>query len=589
MRGHKLFNLFLSSILMFSLLGCQKEEDSVVQQQFDEFMEQEFVDSLESDYVTMHILTENPESYGVDADEVEVNLGTRLDPKTLEASLDEENESYKTFKSFNRNQLTEKQKDEYDAYAFDMKIDEASNDEKYLYYAQYFSSMTGLHYNLPTTFSDWILRDEQDVKDLITLVEDVEDYVDGAIEYTKMQADKGLLMTDLESVREYCQSIVDAGEDSAILTSMNENIDALNLENGAQYKEELKTAFVSSFLTAYQNLVDMAEELEDAGTNNEEGYAKFEDGKEYYELVLKNNVSADLSAKEVKQMMEEAFQDHLLNLQVYASQNPEALNQLVSGNLPSTGFTSYEEIMEYSKNHMFDSFPEVGDLNYVIKDINEEIASDSGVAAYFIIPALDGDDSKQLRVNPKGSDLSSISTYSTVCHEGFPGHMYQTAYMYENVDSNYIKAFSSANAYVEGFAVYAENSALEYLDGIDSTLLNIYRENELASYCLIVAADIGIHYEGWSLEEFTEYLDSYGFSMDEESAEVQYNQLQANPAAFEPYYAGYTQIMNLKEEVQNKLGDSFNEKEFNQALLESGNVCFEVVERHIQNYVQTKK
>lgn len=50
---------------------------------------------------------------------------------------------------------------------------------------------------------------------------------------------------------------------------------------------------------------------------------------------------------------------------------------------------------------MFQDFPEVKNLKYNIKDINEEIASDSGVAAYFNIPSIDGDSVKQLRVNPK--------------------------------------------------------------------------------------------------------------------------------------------------------------------------------------------
>ena len=69
---------------------------------------------------------------------------------------------------------------------------------------------------------------------------------------------------------------------------------------------------------------------------------------------------------------------------------------------------------------MFQDFPEVKNLKYNIKDINEEIASDSGVAAYFNIPSIDGDSIKQLRVNPKSSDIKSLSTYSTVSHEGFP-------------------------------------------------------------------------------------------------------------------------------------------------------------------------
>lgn len=45
--------------------------------------------------------------------------------------------------------------------------------------------MSGLHYQLPTLFADWQVDNEQEVQEMILLVEDVLDYVNGAIEYTK--------------------------------------------------------------------------------------------------------------------------------------------------------------------------------------------------------------------------------------------------------------------------------------------------------------------------------------------------------------------------------------------------------------------
>ena len=161
--------------------------------------------------------------------------------------------------------------------------------------------------------------------------------------------------------------------------------------------------------------------------------------------------------------------------------------------------------------------------------------------------------------------------------------------MYENVESNYIKALSNISAYTEGYAVYAQYEALSYLDEVDQTLLEAYKENELATYCMIILADIGIHYDGWSVEEFKEFMESKGFSLDDESIQTQYAQLQANPAAFEPYYVGYHEIINMKEDAQQALGSRFHEKEFHTALLESGTAPFQVVQRHIDAYVEKNK
>ena len=136
--------------------------------------------------------------------------------------------------------------------------------------------------------------------------------------------------------------------------------------------------------------------------------------------------------------------------------NVEDMQPLINNKLPNTSYKSYKDILDSNKKKIKENFPSVNNLDYVIKDINEEIASDSGVAAYFNIPAIDGNSAKQLRVNPKNGGANTIDTYSTVSHEGFPGHMYQYAYMYENVDSLYIKAIANVLAYTEGYAVYAQ-------------------------------------------------------------------------------------------------------------------------------------
>ena len=233
---------------------------------------------------------------------------------------------------------------------------------------------------------------------------------------------------------------------------------------------------------------------------------------------------------------------------------------------------------------MSEDFPEVSNLNYHIEDMNEEIASD-GIAAYFNIPSLDGDSIKQMRVNPDGADPGSLSTYLTVSHEGFPGHMYQYAYLYENVDSNYVKTLANVSAYVEGYAVYAEYESLHYLDTLNESLTAAYRENELASYCLYIQADIGIHYEGWDVSETQDYFNETGIVLSDEDAQLVYDQLQANPAAFQPYYVGYHEFAALREKAEEALGDRFENKAFNEAILESGIAPFSVVERHVDAYI----
>ncbi len=587
----KISLLSLTFILACSIVGCQQIDTSQEQKKFDEFIQQEFLKTMESDYVATHIYTQNPETFGIDLNQIEVSLGTRPNGNGGIAPAEDNNNSYNIFQQFHRNALTDEQKDIYDIYEYQASLSQKLNNEKFDYYSSYFESMSGIQFQLPTLFADWQVRNEKDVQDLITLLKDTTPYVESVLQYTKKQEENGLLMLDLESIIEYCDSILQPGENSAILASMNTSIEQLSLDAGKteEYKSQLKEAFSSSFLPAFENIRSTMETFQKNGRNNTEGLAKFKYGKEYYELLLQQSVGSNKSVEDIRDMMEKAFSKHLYNCAKIVVSNPESVKPLISNTLPKTEYLSYIDILDDMKHVISGKFPPVNNLNYQIENMNEELASNSGVTAYFNIPTLDGDSIKQLRVNPISNDVSSISTFSTVAHEGFPGHMYQYAYMYENVESNYIKALSNINAYTEGYAVYAQYEALSYLDGVDQTLLEAYKENELATYCMIILADIGIHYDGWSVEEFKEFMEAKGFSLDDESIKTQYAQLQANPAAFEPYYVGYHEIISMKEDAQQALGSRFNEKEFHTALLESGTAPFQVVQHHIDAYVEKNK
>lgn len=596
MKTKKLTALLLSSVLLLSSFGCQRINQEEEQKKFNDFLNNEFIETMESDYTTSHVYLNKPENFGISKENIEVNLGTRMDMQEQKEEEKKAKETYEQFKKFKRNALTDTQQDIYDSIERSATLNEQLSDDKFDYYASVFESMSGLHYQLPTLFADWELRNEQDVKDLILLLEDVDDYVNSALEYTKKQEELGLLMLDLDSIMNYCKTIVEKGENSSILTSLYTSIEALHLSDKKtnEYKKQVKTTFVNSFLHAYQEILDTMNTFKKEGVKNAKSLSAFENGKEYYELLLQQSIGSDKTPKQVKKMMEDAFYDHIANMQniviELSKSNDEELQKALSSNtFPETSYTSYEQILEDIKKDMFQDFPEVKNLKYNIKDINEEIASDSGVAAYFNIPSLDGNSIKQLRVNPKSSDIKSLSTYSTVSHEGFPGHMYQYAYLYENIDNNFAKTLINENAYVEGYAVYAQYESFKYLDNMNQQILELFKENELASYCLIIAADIGIHYEGWDLNKFMDYMNEFGFALSKEDAAPLYNQLWANPTAFQPYYVGYEEIKDLKEHAQDKLGDKFIEKDFNTALLESGIAPFSVVEKHIDSYIKNTK
>ena len=76
-------------------------------------------------------------------------------------------------------------------------------------------------------------------------------------------------MADLDEVIGYCESVLQSGEDSAVLSAMNENSDALGLDaaKAEEYRRQLKEAFTASFLPAYEQMIRTLEELQASGVN----------------------------------------------------------------------------------------------------------------------------------------------------------------------------------------------------------------------------------------------------------------------------------------------------------------------------------
>ena len=588
MNVKKITLLMLSAVMAFSFTGCSKKDSGEEQKKFDEFMKQEFVESMEQSYPNTHIILENPKDYGVDTSKTKVQIDKELNETTMKENKELNEKSAKAFKEFDRDTLSDEQKETYDIYSYMLDYTTEMNDSKFDYMSMPLESMTGMHTQLPTLFSDWTLRNEQDVKDVITLMKSVRPYMDSILAYTKKQEEKGTLMLDIKSVKEYCEKVVKEDVKSSVLTGLNESIDNLKLgdDKTKQYKAELKKAFQEYFLPAYSDIIKTMKEL-DSSKNNTLGLSHMKNGKEYYELLFKQATGTDKSIEDIKKELNSMSRSSLLAVQSVISKNKNLYDEYVNGKI-KTKYKDFESMLKDLDKDIKDDFPSVGTLNYRIRPIGEDLAS-GGVAAYFNIPALDGTTPKPIRVNmlEDALDVQSLETFSTVAHEGIPGHMYQIAYAYKNVKDPWRNSMASFLGYTEGYATYTELYALKYLDGVSADAVKLQQNMVVYQDCLIALADIGIHYEGWTKEDLSNFLEENGLGVSDVSDF--YNQLQANPTAFLSYYVGYVQIANLKKDAQEELKDKFNDRDFHEAILKSGAAPFHVVEENVKDYIESAK
>lgn len=577
-------SLLVVIALLFSLWGCGPKKDPKEEQKlFDEFIQRDFVDTMENDFVGMHVYFENPEKFGIDKEKVKIQLAKHYSEEDNEEEEEEFEELIEEFEEFDRDLLTDEQQETYDICEYLIELSEESFDDDFTYLENVFTSLSGIHTVYPTLFSDYILRNEEDVKDLIVLLKDVKPYTSSLLEYTKKQAKEGYLMVDIDDVIEKSQDVLNQGFESTTYKNMCKSIENLQLgyEKTNQYKNELKEAYTSSYLEAYKEIISVMIELKKE-KNNSEGLAKFKKGKEYYEYLFKIKVSSERSVEDTKALLEEKMDEAVKEMTRAAFMDGESYMALVEGDI-TTNYTSFEEILLYLEEKAKEDFPTISKLKYDINPLSEDLVN-AGIAAYFNVPAIDNSRNMSIFVNmSNGNNMNGIDTFTTVVHEGIPGHMYQYSYAYENLDNVWRKTVPTFHGYVEGYATYAELFGLNYVDELDEDIKKLYKNMNLSTMYLYALADIGIHYEGWSLEDLRAFMNSHG--LNGEVADQLYEPIQQNPATFSSYYVGYLEFNELREAME-KLGSNFNNKEFHEAILKSGAAPFRVVKDNVEEYIE---
>jgi len=217
----------------------------------------------------------------------------------------------------------------------------------------------------------------------------------------------------------------------------------------------------------------------------------------------------------------------------------------------------------------------------------DESNAKSGNSAYYITPPIDDMSENSIRVNVTSSnvDVSSVDTFITLAHEGYPGHLYQINYAYQQDLPDLLKVISNTG-YAEGYATYVQYKAYDYLPKQNDATKQMMRLEDQYVYCLVILCDIGIHYKGWDLSKTKNFLDKYGYG---EAASELYNQLLGSPAVFMSYHVGCALIEQYQSKMEKSLGKKYSEVEFHKAILQNGNVPLDVLGDRVEAYTETLK
>ena len=559
---------FLSGNAFWSSLHAESSD-----RQFRTFTRSLFQTEVSANTISLHYTLRSPSDYGI-ADIPATYGSLSSDPVAAKASVRNVLSSLQEFDPdtlSSENALTFKILDTY--------LKNASTGTDYLLYQEPLGPVSGIHTQLPVLLSEYSFYDTQDVETYLALLKETPSYFDSVIRFEQKKAASGLFMPDYQadSVLDTCQSFIDMGKENYLVSTFNERIASLDLllenKKDSFQKENMKLV-TEEIYPAYQNLITAIKSLKGKGMN-EQGLSYFPYGKKYYEYLVRQTTGCNESISRLRLMTRAQILEDLSAMQKVLFPADAALTQA-----SVLEQTSPDSMLDDLRSKITDTFPEIPDVDFQVKYVPESM-QDYLSPAFYMIPAIDNLTENVIYIN-NGQTASGLNLYTTLAHEGYPGHLYQTVY-FGKQDCPPIRHLLGCSGYVEGWATYVENMAYEYsccFLQTDPEVMEFLRLNRSVTLCLYSILDIGIHDTGWNLQTVQELLKSFGIT-DENACREIFQYIVENPANYLKYYLGFLNFTALKSNVQEIQGTDFNLKLFHQNLLEIGPAPFPIVKKYL--------
>ena len=242
----------------------------------------------------------------------------------------------------------------------------------------------------------------------------------------------------------------------------------------------------------------------------------------------------------------------------------------------------YIEAMQVQAQSLFSMMPKAPVVVRRYPESREEFAA----AGMYTSPSLDGETPGIYWINLR--DMSMHPNYglkTLTYHEAFPGHHLQMGLSQELDDLPLLRQVAPYNAFVEGWALYAEKLAHEMGMYADDPLADLGRlQAELFRSARLVV-DTGLHYKKWSREQAIQYmLQVTGKSESEITLEVE--RYMVWPGQALGYKLGMQAILDLREFARKNLGEAFDVRAFHDVILQGGAVPIHFLNKKIHRWVR---
>lgn len=543
---------------------------------FSEFCTTLFREEMKSNTMNLHFTLKDPKAAGIDSYEITLGSLSGDSPHNQARQLKKLSEELKKY-----SHRSLKGKDRLTCRLLSDYISRQQNLAAYPYYDEPLTPSGGVTSQLPVLLAEYTFRNTRDIKDYLGLLSQMDTYFLGILDYEQKKADAGLFMSDEACLKviEGCEVFTEHPDDNFLIDTFSNRLNAMDGLTDTQknaYLKQHSKVLSDHVLPAYSQMIKGLTMLLGRGHNNW-GLCNFPEGKAYYEAVVSADTGCDDSVEDLFSQIAKARREDLTFCQNLLEKNPKLASQSPK---PDAALKEENAMLSRLQKEILTDFPAPPQTDVEICHVDPAL-SEYLAPAFYITAPIDDISHNRIYINDAKND-TDIYYFTTLAHEGYPGHLYQTICT-SSYGAPEVLSLLNYPGYTEGWATYTEMQSFYYA-GLDPDLASLLQHNQAATLSLYATADIGIHYFGWEKEKIAAFWSEYGVD-DTATVNKITDLILEEPGNYLKYYVGYLKFRQMREQLalENK---SFSVSAFHEAILRTGPSPFSVLEETVRDQLK---
>lgn len=543
---------------------------------FSEFCTSLFREEMKSNTMNLHFTLKDPKSAGIDSYEITLGSLSGDSPHNQARQLKKLSEELKKY-----SHRSLKGKDRLTCRLLSDYISRQQNLAAYPYYDEPLTPSGGVTSQLPVLLAEYTFRNTRDIKDYLGLLSQMDTYFLGILDYEQKKADAGLFMSDEACLKviEGCEVFTEHPDDNFLIDTFSNRLNAMDGLTDTQknaYLKQHSKVLSDHVIPAYSQMIKGLTMLLGRGHNNW-GLCNFPEGKAYYEAVVSADTGCDDSVEDLFSQIAKARREDLTFCQNLLEKNPKLASQSPK---PDAALKEENAMLSRLQKEILTDFPAPPQTEVEICHVDPAL-SEYLAPAFYITAPIDDISHNRIYINDAKND-TDIYYFTTLAHEGYPGHLYQTICT-SSYGAPEVLSLLNYPGYTEGWATYTEMQSFYYA-GLDPDLASLLQHNQAATLSLYATADIGIHYFGWEKEKNAAFWSEYGVD-DTATVKRVTDLILEEPGNYLKYYVGYLKFRQMREQLalENK---SFSVSAFHEAILRTGPSPFSVLEETVRDQLK---